>query len=1101
MKSILEIQGYSEIGNPEELIDLCITESHKWKSKGDFLGAGEWLASILPYVRDDEGEKTFASIISLWATPLQLRVIATSIKELIEIINEFDPENISNAVVRATERYYAAKKSLPADINDLIFKLRDQISEIYDLKNEKPKHLLKAAVAKFDRSFADLLYDIGNFLKSNCFTAKTPAIQVIKSVHTFKVFALAAERPILGEIEMLLGATFRKFCENCERHDAKDIIKRVRDLTEQISKFAHMPELSITSPFRFYTSFRVARHVLRLLDEGKRRGEEDTIPALKLMNNVFKGDLSAIDREVTITCRLLNSGIGLADSTRFVPRPETLPVEIEILEPADAFQVAGESEQIVRFTIILREKLDVLTIPFRWECNSLSGKLYSFDDNLTIEQQLLQPDWELVKTITPYSTKPVKRREELFGRDTFLERLLRNAYAGTSTFLWGQKRIGKTSVLQVMKDELSKTDQYICVFLRMGELISQHEGQVAATIANRLCSILPDLKISIPNEQDFGASLGRLVPFIDKLASVYPQRKFIVVIDEFDDMSPAFYMGERGKQFIKALRSLSEIGLTFFFAGSERMATIFEKHKLEINTWVNVSLDRIQSREDCKRLITDPVKGIIEYQPKCVDSIIDFCGSNPYYMHLLCMELFGKCCNERRTYLSEEDILGIQDVFVSSLGESNFSHFWLDEPEIDETRRMKLQAENCLFLTCLSLLGGLPGDVDHIYEGQDKLGLGINETISPAEIREILNRLVSRGVLESSESMEAGNRIVTVRLPILSSWLTRNAELRLLPIWKENLKIQQRSIDKVQYAAAPTVFVPSSFPISDEDLLAVSQNLVYCGKQKDAMEIKVWLKQFDDDIRVEIAFLLLKQLSEHGFVNEGTKLQMLSILVEAIHARQIELGDSWKIVRGKKDNLCLAYVDSETKSGAEIVRELQKRILPSKADSANKTFEWMKLHVKQAPLVVIADDFSGTGDTLLRGIDKFLNDRNNKNLIDDYCSMGRVLCLLLFAFPEALERLRSAFPKVRFVAARVFDEKVRAFDPNAGIFKDDDEIKFARDVMQQIGRELTPYKSLGHGDLAAVVCFHNTIPNNTLPIFWANGRVAGKQWNPLFPRA
>lgn len=1097
MKSILEIQGYSDIGNPDELIELCLSESHKCKSKGDFLGAGEWLASILPYIRDDESEKTFANIVCLWATPLQIKVIASSIRELNEVINEFDPENISNAIVRASARYYAARKTFPPDVNDVSFKLKDQIGEIYGVRDEKPKHLLKAAVAKFDRSFADLLLDVNNFLKSNCFTAKTPAIQVLKSAHTFRGFALAVERPIIGEIDILLGAAFRKFCESCERHEAKDAIRRSHDLTEQTSKFSSMPETAITSPIKFYTSFQLARHILRLLDEGKRRGEEDTVPALKLMNNVFKVDLNAIDREVTITCRLLNAGRGLADNTRFVSRPTTLPIEIELLEPADAFQVAGESEQIVRFTIIIREKIDILTIPFQWECNSLSGKLYSFEDKLTIGQQLLQPDWERVKTITPYSTKPVKRREELFGRDTVLERLLRNAYAGTSTFLWGQKRIGKTSVLQVMKDELSKTDQYICIFLRMGELISQHEGQVAATIADRLCSNLPDLAFSVPNEQDFGASLGRLVPFIDKLTSAYPHNKFVVIIDEFDDMSPAFYMGERGKQFIKALRSLSEIGLTFFFAGSERMATIFEKHKLEINTWVNVSLDRIQSREDCRRLIIDPAKGIIEYHPKCVDSIIDFCGSNPYYMHLLCMELFVKCCSERRTYLSEEDLLGMQDAFVASLGESNFSHFWLDEPEIDEARRAKLQAENCLFLTCLSLLDGLSGNVDHTYEAQDKLGLGINETISPAEIREILNRLVFRDVLEVREP---GSRLVAIRLPILSSWLTKNAELRLLPIWKEYLKMK-RSPEKIQDVTAPTVLMPLAFPISEEDLLAVSQSLVYCGKQKDAIEIKVWLKQFDDDIRIDLAFLLLKQLSEYGFVNEGTRLQTLSILVEAIHARQTELGDSWKIIRGKKDNLCLSYVDSETKSGAEIVRELQKRLLPGKADAADKTFEWMKSHIKQSPLVVISDDFSGTGDTLLKGIDKFLNDRSNKSLIDSYCAMERILCLLLFAFPEALERLRSAFPKVRFMAARVFDEKVRAFDPNAKIFKDDDEIKFARDVMQQIGRDLTPYKSLGHGDLSALVCFHNTIPNNTLPIFWANGKVAGKQWTPLFPRA
>jgi hypothetical protein len=55
--------------------------------------------------------------------------------------------------------------------------------------------------------------------------------------------------------------------------------------------------------------------------------------------------------------------------------------------------------------------------------------------------------------------------------------------------------------------------------------------------------------------------------------------------------------------------------------------------------------------------------------------------------------------------------------------------------------------------------------------------------------------------------------------------------------------------------------------------------------------------------------------------------------------------------------------------------------------------------------------------------------------------------------------------------------------------------------MIQIGRELTPQSPLGYGDQAGLVVFHNTVPNNTLPIFWSNGRVNELSWKPLFSRA
>ncbi len=84
---------------------------------------------------------------------------------------------------------------------------------------------------------------------------------------------------------------------------------------------------------------------------------------------------------------------------------------------------------------------------------------------------------------------------------------------------------------------------------------------------------------------------------------------------------------------------------------------------------------------------------------------------------------------------------------------------------------------------------------------------------------------------------------------------------------------------------------------------------------------------------------------------------------------------------------------------------------------------------------------------------------------------------------------------------RVFGDEVRGLDPEANIFSDAGELKFAQDILLQIGRQLTPQAPLGYGDMAALVGFHNTIPNNTLPIFWSNGTVNERRWNPLFPRA
>lgn len=106
----------------------------------------------------------------------------------------------------------------------------------------------------------------------------------------------------------------------------------------------------------------------------------------------------------------------------------------------------------------------------------------------------------------------------------------------------------------------------------------------------------------------------------------------------------------------------------------------------------------------------------------------------------------------------------------------------------------------------------------------------------------------------------------------------------------------------------------------------------------------------------------------------------------------------------------------------------------------------------------------------------------------------------MFAFPEAIECVRKKSSGIHVVAATVLGEELRACGEEAGIFESGAELRFAKDVLLQIGRELYRDAPLGFGDLGALVAFHNTVPNNTLPIFWSNGRVGDKEWKPIFPR-
>jgi len=298
----------------------------------------------------------------------------------------------------------------------------------------------------------------------------------------------------------------------------------------------------------------------------------------------------------------------------------------------------------------------------------------------------------------------VRRRERLFGRDATLTRLTMNAAAQNSTFLWGAKRVGKTSVLQVLSAELGRRANFTCIVLRMGEVKSLHEGQLAHRIAQRLVAALQH-DFDVPDETKFGAGLGGLIPFVERLTSRFPEHRFSVVIDEFDDIDPAFYTGQRGDAFVKALRSLSEMGLTFFLVGSERMKSIYNKHTTELNQWTDVYLDRMESPGDCRALITQPVADAIEFDRSQVDFIVNYCDGNPYYMQVFCSQVFQRCWQDSRTYVGEGEVQEARAMLVRTLGDSSFAHFWSDNPVLDPEDHARLAAENALVLTCLARAG------------------------------------------------------------------------------------------------------------------------------------------------------------------------------------------------------------------------------------------------------------------------------------------------------------------------------------------------------------------------------------------------------------
>ena len=208
------------------------------------------------------------------------------------------------------------------------------------------------------------------------------------------------------------------------------------------------------------------------------------------------------------------------------------------------------------------------------------------------------------------------------------------------------------------------------------------------------------------------------------------------------------------------------------------MKSIYYKHTTELNKWMDVHLDRMESPGDCRALITQPVADAIEFDRSQVDFIVNYCDGNPYYMQVFCSQVFQRCWQDSRTYVGEGEVQEARAMLVRTLGDSSFAHFWSDNPVLDPEDHARFAAENALVLTCLARVGGNVSDTDALVEIQQDLELQPIEQLSDKRFRITVERLRLRGVLNADSVTGA----LSLGLPFFKDWLTERAELSLLPI-------------------------------------------------------------------------------------------------------------------------------------------------------------------------------------------------------------------------------------------------------------------------------------------------------------------------------
>lgn len=294
--------------------------------------------------------------------------------------------------------------------------------------------------------------------------------------------------------------------------------------------------------------------------------------------------------------------------------------------------------------------------------------------------------------LNPYiAGAPVVETSMFFGREdvfSWIERSLAGKYVDHMLVLHGQRRVGKTSILKQIPNFLP--NRYIQVFFdlqgRTNTTLDRFLWWMAREIARTL-NQESGISIARPNRENFTDNPEYLInEFLPGLRPHLRDHVLLLTLDEFDTLDRLEIQESFASPLIAYLRRLMEIEWLNFIFSIGSSGDKLENMQASYTDFFKSALYRKISfliRDDCHRLITKPVEGIIKFNRKAVDGIYEITSGHPYFTQLMCHELFSLCQKTGSRNISKDDVESILEDVIER-GTVNLKFVWDEADDLEK---------------------------------------------------------------------------------------------------------------------------------------------------------------------------------------------------------------------------------------------------------------------------------------------------------------------------------------------------------------------------------------------------------------------------------
>ena len=727
----------------------------------------------------------------------------------------------------------------------------------------------------------------------------------------------------------------------------------------------------------------------------------------------------------------------------------------------------------------------ILTISWE-EMGNLERK--SFAQEVVIHAQKADVPWHVLKYNQPYSTG-IAKGSDFVGRSEKVIALANNILRTPMDpfFVTGQKRVGKTSLaLAATEFARGQSSDVTYAYVLWGGIAYENPRDSVTALGREIVELIERTGVgrSSSGGINFDGSLAPALPVVRRACELNPSKKYVLIIDEFDEIHPELYLqGNLAETFFANLRALAASdNLCLCLIGGENMPFIMERQGQKLNKFVRFGLDyfsRTEEWEDFKLLVRKPTDGQITWYDGAINAIFNATNGNPYFAKSLCANVYARCIRERDAEVTDEEIKQAIQSEVSSLDTNSFAHLWQDGIYRARAEREPVILQRCRVLVAIArtLRRGEVITLPNLVSNKHSTQLGA------AEISAVLDDFMRREILVEREGR------YEFTLPLFALWLRDVGITRLVSdtLAQDLAEAAQAEEDKAYVQAGEVLSLTKEWP-------------TYRGNKIGTDEVRAWLEQLASHRDQRLLFTLLKHVKVFSEIEIREKLKV------AFSFLRPKLPEFVIRKRDGRTNVVVTYVDGEGKSGQyNASRFAEENQIPTRAMLAPTKFSPLLksyLNRHEVAAVTIVDDIVATGKTLSGKLPAFV--RENEAALREL--NVPLVAISITATDTGQEKVREAMEEFDWLdfelrTCEPLPDDMFAFHQGNAIWNGQDEFDRAHALCRDLGVNIYRDSPLGYGEQALLVVFPETCPNNTLPIIHSSSRQdAIRKWIPLFPR-